>query len=768
MSLTKDIEERIHFLRAELVRHNRLYYEEAQPEIADADYDGLYRELEDLELAHPELATPDSPTRRVGGEPFAGFAKVQHDPPMLSLEKTHSTADLVAFDRFLRGKLGAATWSYVVEPKIDGVAFSLRYEHGLLVRAATRGNGELGDDITANVRTIRAIPQRIDTSAAVVEIRGEVYMTKQGFEALTRQQETAGEPAFMNPRNAAAGSLKQHDPREVAKRPLSALLYGVGRLEGIAFETHTHLIDTLARWGLPTAPRHWSCADLDAALAAIDALRAQRHDFDFEIDGAVLKIDQRALYAGLGGTAKSPHWARAFKYEPERAETTVNGITVQVGRTGVLTPVAELAPVRLAGSIIARATLHNADEVARRDVRVGDRVWVVKAGDVIPAIDGVIREKRTGAEQVFAMPTHCPVCGEPVARRPDEVACRCDNLTCPARLECRLEHFASRDALDIEGLGDKVAAALVAHQWVQDPLDLFDLTAARLATLDLGETEAHRLLGARNAARIVQALKAARDHDLGRWLFAFGIPNVGATVAAQVATLAPDLRSLADSPALSKVLRLHTLYEQAAKANPRSRANRTTPAGNASDPARFDAICAELEQVGEALAALHLAKRAAGTARPAKYACAIKPETARAMAAFFASPWGGAALERLERLGISPHGKPAPSEAVTGPLAGRALVITGTLSQPRGDIATLIRAAGGRVVDNVSAQTDFLVAGSDPGEAKLTRAREFGVPTCTEAELRVMLAGQRATGAPEGNRQHTRSMKQGDLFGGAS
>jgi len=691
------VADRAAFLRCEIARHDRLYYVEARPEIGDADYDLLYRELESLERDHPEIRTPDSPTQRVGGAPVAGFSEVHHDPPMMSLDKTHSRDDLLDFDRFLRRQLSLETIAYVVEPKIDGVAFSLRYEHGQLVRASTRGNGEVGDDITQNVRTIRAIPLHIETQAAIVELRGEVFMTKDGFLRLTRRQEAEGEAPFMNPRNAAAGSLKLYDPREVALRPLDAVLYAAGSLDGIAFATHTALLEQLAAWGF-RVPEHQHGAGIEAVLTLISALEKRRHDFPFEMDGAVVKADDRALYDALGATAKSPRWARAFKYAPERAETTIRAITVQVGRTGVLTPVAELEPVHLAGSVIARATLHNADEIARKDLRVGDHVWIVKAGDVIPAIESVITEKRTGKEEPFAMPATCPVCGGTAERRAEEVALRCTNPACPAQLEARLEHFAARGALDIRGLGGAVAEALVARTWVRDPLDLFSLTAERLATLNLGDDQKRRLLGPKNAAKMIEALHASRALPLARWLFAIGIPRIGVTVAEQIASCHLRLSAVPGSPLLQAVV--------AANA-PEAEASATPPSN-----------------------------------------CPVKYEAAKTVLSFFDSPYGRAFLSRLSELGIDPQAAATPATAATGPLAGEVVVITGTLSLPRHEMAARIEQAGGKVADAVTKAVTLLVVGADAGSNKVKQAEKFGVRQISEAELLAQLEGTAPDAAP--------------------
>jgi len=532
--MSVDVASRMRELVREINRNDRLYYVEARPVIADADYDRMYEELVRLEKEHPELKDPNSPTLRVSGAPIEGFAQVRHEPPMKSLDKCYEKRDLELFDAMLRKEMDGA-WHYVVEPKIDGVSMSLLYEDRVLVRAATRGNGEVGDDVTNNIRTIRSIPKSLPEDApARLEVRGEVYMTRDGFVKLNAELDEAGKPTFMNPRNACAGSLKQLDPKVVATRPLDIVIYNAGGVGCDGFASHTEMIAAFRRWGFPVSPWSQVCDSLEAAIAAIDALGAKRHDFRFEIDGAVMKVNERALYAELGATAHSPRWARAYKYAPERAETILKAITVQVGRTGVLTPVAELEPVVLAGSVIARATLHNADQVAEQDIRVGDHVWIVKAGDVIPAIDGVILEKRPMDAVPFVFPTRCPVCGGETARTEGEVAIRCVNPLCPAQLQRRLEHFASRNALDISSLGGKVADFLVEKGIVKDPLDLFTLNYAVLADYDLGESGGTRKFG-KNAFNMRDAVERARALPLDRWLFAIGIPQVGATVARDIA-----------------------------------------------------------------------------------------------------------------------------------------------------------------------------------------------------------------------------------------
>ena len=684
---------RIKWLVAEIDRHDRLYYVEARPVIGDRDYDLLYEELLRLERDYPQFRDPDSPTQRVSGAPVAGFRQVRHDPPMQSLDKTHSRGELADFDAMVRRE--ADGFTYLVEPKVDGVSISLRYEGGRLVRAATRGNGIVGDDVTQNVRTIRAVPLTLPAGApAELEVRGEVYMTRDGFVKLNAREEDAGREPFSNPRNACAGSLKQLDPKEAASRPLDIVVYNAGGVGCDGFASHSEMIAAFRGWGFPTSPWSRSCSTMQEVFAAIDELEGLRHSFRFEIDGAVVKIDERRFYSVLGATAHGPRWARAYKYAPERAETVVEAITVQVGRTGILTPVAELRPTELAGSTISRATLHNADQVARQDIRIGDHVWLVKAGDVIPAVESVIPEKRTGGERVFEMPTACPVCGGATVREEGEVAIRCVNPACPAQLRRRIEHFASRNALDIKALGERVADALVAKGLVKDVLDLFALKEPEVVNLDLADDEAQPSLfdaGAatrkfgRNGATMLRAVDAARSLPLHRWLFAVGIPNVGVTVARDIAAEHAKFSDLAGSEVLRNVVE-----NDAKKGKDRK-------------------------------------------------ILKIKVEAAKAVLGFFESDYGRRFLARMAELGIDPAREESAPVAATGPLAGMGCVLTGTLSRPREDYAEMIRRAGGVVQSSVTSKTRYLIAGANVGATKTEKARRLGTEVIDEARLLELL-----------------------------
>jgi len=530
--------QRIEELRAEIERHNRLYYIDAKPEITDREYDGLLRELEELEQQFPELGSPASPTQRVGGAPLENFENVRHAVPMMSLANTYSKEELVEFDRRIRKLIPEETFDYILEPKIDGVAISLRYENGELVRAVTRGDGTTGDDVTSNIRTIRSIPLRLSDMMppAVLEVRGEIYMDTAGFSRLNEKRQEAGLEPFANPRNACAGSLKLLDPREVAMRPLDAIFYATGQLDGITFETHEQMLQTLKNYGLRITSNYWLNQNIEEILDQLDNLESMRHEFPFEMDGGVIKVNERRLYEALGSTAKSPRWAVAYKYEPEQAETTLHTISIQVGRTGVLTPVAELDPVQLAGTTVKRATLHNEDEIRRKDIKIGDRVVIEKAGEIIPAVVKVVAQKRTGAETEFAMPAACPVCGGEVEKREGEVALRCTNLQCPAQVKNWLTHFASRGAMDINGLGESLVEQLVDGGLVKNPAELYTLKKVKVLGLER--------MGEKSADNLIKGIEESKIRPFEKVLFGLGIRHVGKGAATILANEFKGIDSL--------------------------------------------------------------------------------------------------------------------------------------------------------------------------------------------------------------------------------
>ncbi|QHI69966.1 NAD-dependent DNA ligase LigA [Tichowtungia aerotolerans] len=529
-----EAQKEIEKLRADIERHNRLYYVEAAPEISDREFDLMLRRLTDLEKQFPELTDPNSPTQRVGGQPIKGFRNAPHAIPMMSLDNLFTREEVEAY----AAKHGGP---FILEPKIDGISISVRYEHGRFAQALTRGDGERGDDVSSNLKTIRSLPLRLNTDhpPAVFEVRGEVYMTRTGFAELNEQRQEAGLTTFANPRNACAGSMKLLDPREVAKRPLDIVFYATGALDGIDFATHSELLATLKQFGFRTAPFAPTCETGSELWKQIDRLDQMREEFEYEIDGAVIKINDRSRYADLGGTAKFPHWATAYKYPPEQAETTLREITIQIGRTGVLTPVAELEPVQLAGTVVKRATLHNEDEIRRKDIRVGDRVIVEKAGEIIPAIVRVCKRKRTGIEQPFNMHAACEELGINPVKKEGEVAWRIDDLHHPAMLKRWLTHYASRNGMDIDGLGESIVELLVDADLVKSPADLYHLKTPQLLCLE-GFKE-------KKAANLITGIEASKSRPFDRILFALGIRHVGAGSARVLAQNFPNIGKLMDA-----------------------------------------------------------------------------------------------------------------------------------------------------------------------------------------------------------------------------
>lgn len=529
MEKFKEAKRRVEELRSIIADHDRRYYLEAAPTIGDKEYDGLYRELRDLEREYPELATPDSPTARVGGAPLEGFRQVPHRTPMLSLDNTYSETEVADFFRRLQRLIPGEAIDAVIEPKVDGVALSLYYLHGLLEFAATRGNGVIGDDVTQNIRTIRAVPLRLHSPFPdEVEVRGEVFLPKKVFAALNAEREEAGEPLFANPRNTAAGSLKQLDPKLVAERKLSAIFYGLGLLVGEEVSTHQQALKRLKGWGLPTHSKIWTAQSVEEVIRAIQSLGQIRHDFPFEIDGAVVKVDRYDFRERVGYTSKAPRWAMAFKYQAERAETRLVSIEIQVGRSGKLTPVANLDPVFISGTTVSRATLHNGEEIRRKDIRVGDIVVIEKSGEVIPAVVSVLKERRSGAEQAFEMPLQCPSCGSRVVRAEGQVDVRCPNVECPEQVKRRLEHFVHRGALDIEGLGQMMVEQLVGKGLVKRVDHIYELDKNKLSRLER--------MGTKSISNLLAGIEASKAQPLWRLIFGLGILRVGATAARELAT----------------------------------------------------------------------------------------------------------------------------------------------------------------------------------------------------------------------------------------
>jgi DNA ligase (NAD+) len=717
--MTKDDAEaakRIAQLRHEIEEHNRRYYEDAAPTVSDRAYDRLYAELVDLEARFPQLVTPDSPTQRIGGKPLQAFAQIEHRVPMLSLDNTYSEQEVANFYARIMRLLPNEKIPVVIEPKVDGVAVSLLYENGKLKYAATRGDGLVGDDITQNIRTIRSVPERLRGAAPkILEVRGEAFMDKDGFAKLNKERSKAGLPLFANPRNAAAGSLKQLDPSLVARRPLGIIFYGTGATEGVDVDLHSEVFSLFKKLGLPFSERWWLADSVEGILGAIRELDKMRSGFAYQTDGAVVKVDSFGQREQLGFTAKSPRWAIAYKYAAERVETRLIDIIVQVGRTGILTPVAVLEPVTVSGSRVSRATLHNEDEIKRKDIRIGDAVVIEKAGEVIPAVVEVVKSKRPRSAKRFHFFEHiggkCPVCGGQVRRNPQFVAWRCENLQCPAQTTRRVEFFAARGALDIESVGGIVADKLVERGLVRGPLDLFELKIDQLAKLNLGTDEGPRVFGEKNAAKAVRAIERAKTFPLSRWLFALAIPDVGKTTATQLARFHENIESVADSTFLRDVLD----YHEKEKSERKEIAERLIKAGFAEhSKSKGNKQCGIVTEVG--------------------------PVVAKSVLDFFASDAGKKILRRMKQLGIEPKSEMiSPKKAKELPLAGKTFVLTGTLpSMTRDEATAQIEALGGHVSSSVSKNTDYLLAGAEPG-SKIDKAKQLGIRVIDEAEFRKLL-----------------------------
>ena len=709
---------RIAQLRDEIRKHDRRYYEEAAPTISDREYDRLYKELVDLEAKFPDLVTSDSPTQRVGGKPLQAFAQIQHRVPMLSLDNTYSEDEVANFYKRITRLLPDEKIPVVIEPKVDGVAVSVMYETGRLKYAATRGDGLVGDDITQNIKTIRSVPHQLRGAAPkLFEVRGEAYLDRDGFKKLNKQREAAGLPLFANPRNAAAGSLKHLDPKIAAQRPLGIVFYGTGATEGVDVDLHSEVFPLFKKLGLPTHENWWLADSTEKILDAIRKLDRIRHDFPYETDGAVIKVDALEQRERLGFTAKSPRWAIAYKYAAERVETKLLDIKVQVGRTGILTPVAVLEPALVSGSTVSRATLHNEDEIKRKDIRIGDTVVIEKAGEVIPAVVEVVRSKRPRNAKPFDFLKHihgkCPVCGGEVRRDPEFVAWRCENIRCPAQATRRLEFFAARGALDIESVGGIIADKLVERGLVREPLDLFELKAAQLAKLNLGTEENPRVFGEKNATKAIQSIERARSFPLSRWLFALAIPDVGKTTATDLARFHETIEDVANSKLLRDVLAYH-------------------------------------ESKGDKQAAKEIAERLikSGFAEPSKskidkhggIVTEVGPVVAKSVLDFFGSAEGKKILQRMKQLRIHPKTEKVSAKKMAElPLAGKTFVLTGTLpSMTREEATEKIEALGGHVSGSVSKKTDYVLAGAEAG-SKLDNAKELGVRVIDEKEFRKML-----------------------------
>ena len=673
---------RINQLRDEIRRHEELYYIRNAPEVSDEQFDTLLHELERLEAEHPDLVTSDSPTQRVAGRPTEGFPTVEHMRPMLSLDNAYNEEELRAFDERVKRGAGGGPIAYVAELKIDGLSIALTYENGRLVRGATRGDGVRGEEVTANVRTIRAIPLSLRNGPqGRLEIRGEVFLPRSSFARINREREEDGEPLFANPRNAAAGTMRNLEPSLVARRNLSAFTYQV--VAGADLDlppAHYEMLQALERWGLPIERHYHRCAGIDEVVDFCRHWADGRQSLEFDTDGVVIKVDDLALRERLGFTAKFPRWATAFKFPAQQAHTRLLRIDVNVGRTGANTPYAVLEPVFLAGSTISMATLHNAEDIARKDFREGDTVIIEKAGDVIPRVVAPIPSLRPADAVLWQMPTTCRACGSELHRDEEEVVWRCENASCPARLRRSLEHFASRSAMNVEGLGESLVDQLIEQHLVKDFADLYALTTEQLENLVVAprsprsERAVPRKLG-KVGRNVVEQIARSKENDLSRLIYALGIRHVGEKAAA---TLAKHFRTM---------------------------------------DGMLNAPIEALQSVPE-----------------------IGPVLAESVRAYADEPHNRQLVEKLAAAGVNmTTSQPEPGTGAAGPLAGKTFVLTGTLATlTREEAEAAIDRLGGKVSGSVSRKTSYLVVGEDAG-SKLEKARTLGVPTLSEEEFKALV-----------------------------
>ena len=669
MHMKKDIKKKIEELRKEIIQHNKKYYIDNKPEISDREYDDLMYELKQLEESCPEFIIPDSPTLRVGGEVLKEFKTVEHRVPMLSMDNTYSSEEIIEFDKRVKKNLEVDRLDYVVELKIDGISISLLYENGKFIRGATRGDGVKGDDVTLNLKTIKSLPLKLDFKKGILapglfEARGEIYLPAKSFLEINEEKEELGEELFANPRNAAAGSLKLLDSAIVARRHLDMWIYGVGYTEGMEFQTQSEALIFLKSSGFRVNPSIKKCSSIEKVIEYCNEWQEKRHKLEYDIDGMVIKIDSFSYQRSLGQTSKSPRWMIAYKFPAERKETILEDILVQVGRTGTLTPVAVLKPIELAGSTVSRASLHNQDEIGRKDVRIGDHVLIEKAGEIIPQIVEVVKNKRKGSEKEFFMPKKCPACGSAVKKLKNEVALRCENMSCPAQLKERIRHFASKEAMDIEGMGDAIVAQLVDKKMVKSYGDIYILKHEELANLER--------MADKSATNLINAIERSKANSFNRLVYGLGIRHVGVRSAWILASRFKSLNRLADSG------------------------------------------IEELQSINE-----------------------IGPVMAESIFNFFKTEENKKLIKKLRYNGVNTEEKGLSSKSKD--MEGKTFVVTGSLeSFSRNEIEELIRRHGGNASSSVSKNTDYVVAGKDPG-SKFEKAKELGVKIISEDEFRQLI-----------------------------
>lgn len=749
--------DRIDSLRARINQANRQYYTLDAPQVPDAEYDRWMRELQALEQAYPELKSADSPTQRVGAEPLSAFDQVVHAVPMLSLDNAFSTDEMADFDRRVRDRLGSReTIRYSAEPKLDGLAVSIRYEQGVLVQGATRGDGRTGEDITHNVKTIPNIPIELAGEGwpPVLEVRGEVVMPKAEFEAMNAIAADKGEKQFVNPRNAAAGSLRQLDPRITAQRPLAMYCYSVGLVEGGELpDKHHAVLARLRDWGLDTSPEMQVVDGVEGCEAYYQRIGAQRDALSMDIDGVVFKVDDLQQQEKLGFVARAPRWAIAYKFPAQEEMTVVEDVEFQVGRTGALTPVARLQPVFVGGVTVSNATLHNMDEVERKGVRVGDTVIVRRAGDVIPEVVQVVLDRRMGNPAPVTLPEHCPVCGSAVVRPEGEAVARCSGgLFCAAQRKEAIKHFASRRAMDVDGLGDKIVEQLVDKDLIQDPGDLYALDVETLAELDRMATK--------SAQNLVDALQASKQTTLSRFLFALGVMGIGETLAQNLAKHFGDIHALFD-------IKASDLIREQGISGIGDKTAQNLVAYFTDHPAVVERYADDDRPLPEILEELNipllnsrkqkvLAEHFDSLVSLSKVTVAdlhrqtvtvvegVGTVLAKQIESFFGEPHNKAVIQKLLDAGIAFEPTEAPAETQSeASLEGLTLVITGTLSsQSRNDAKDALQALGAKVTGSVSKNTNYLIAGEAAG-SKLTKAEKLGVAVLDEEGLAALLRGER-------------------------
>ncbi len=761
-------------LSADINRYDQLY-RNGESEITDAEFDELMNQLKNLEKEHPHLAKPDSPTRRVGGTPLKFFSQVHHPVPMLSIEDIHelkpdeiaileekrlktneqktkngislepknletstSDANLKSWYKKLEKGLADTPFTLSVEPKIDGVAISLFYENGHLSYAATRGDGTTGDDVTQNVLTIRSIPKFLPDAPFTFEVRGEIFIPDADFAKMNKAQDEKGEALFKNPRNATAGTIKQLNPSLVAQRPLDCIFHSYGKISEPPFSTMEEFQETLRSCNLKRSPWFGVTASLDELLDAVNQLNHDRTSLPYATDGAVIKVNQIALHDQIGYTSKFPKWACAFKYIPQQVETVLESITIQVGRTGVLTPVAELTPVEVSGTTVSRATLHNQSEITNKDIRIGDRVVIEKAGEIIPAVVKVLKKYRPPEAKPYnlyeSINGRCPTCGGIIEQEEGFVAWRCINFECPDQAVTRITHFTQRKALDIEGIGESVAIKLVENQLALSPLDLFNLSLDELANLMLDPAESadgeviskERRFGEKRAQKALDSLERARtDIPLSRWLFGMGISHIGESTAKELSRLHQSLQDIPDSTIIETVYAISELeYERLEKSRHLRNSKNALDSVKTALKSEIDELKFTREELEQRIKELNI--------KPD-----LGPVACASILNFFRSETGQQTLSKFESLGITPTSnnyRPSIGENSDSEIAGKTFVITGTLSQSRDHFKDIIEQNGGNISSSVSKKTDYLLAGEKAG-SKLAKAEKLGVKILSESQL---------------------------------